>query len=111
MQKRIDAIWEEFCVIFPALRDFKQPTVIMNARLKTTAGRCFYDKNLIDLNVKLFAENTEAFFLDTIPHEMAHQISFNLYGNAGRGHNNYWRHVMLSYGIKPSRCHDYIITK
>lgn len=108
MQKRIDEIWERFCVIYPKLRKFKQPEVKMNKRLKTTAGRCFYYENYIDLSQSLFDKFTEDFYNDTIPHEMAHQVTFNLYGPEATAHGPEWKSVMIAYGIKPQRCHDYM---
>ena len=48
------------------------PTIEFNSRLRTTAGRCLYTLNKIDLN-----SNMDFQFLmeDTLPHELAHQIA------------------------------------
>lgn len=82
------------------------PNIILNNRLKTTAGRCHYDKRLIDLSPLLFAENIKEFEEIIIPHEAAHMVAFDVYGDCGHGAD--WKSVMIKFGIPPARLHDLI---
>ena len=97
--------WARFLKIYPALRNYDKPKAVINARLKSTAGRCFYESNTVDFSASLMNEFPKEFALDTIPHEVAHQVAFNLFDD--RGHGNPWKSVMIAYGIKPERCHNY----
>jgi len=71
------------------------------------AGRAYYRPNEIGLNWKLFCDNTPDFISDTIPHECAHLIAYQIYGGGISGHGYHWKHVMLSLGLEPIRCHNY----
>jgi predicted SprT family Zn-dependent metalloprotease len=82
------------------------PNIILNNRLKTTAGRCHYDKRLIDLSPLLFAENVSEFENIIIPHEAAHMVAYDIYGDCGHGAD--WKAVMVKFGIPPARLHDLI---
>lgn len=96
-------IWQRFCRVYPELSRFNCPTVEFNNRLKSTAGRCWVDSNKIDISTSLYAEFQVEFRKIIIPHEIAHQVDFNLYGTAGHGRN--WKSVMTSYGIPPDTYH------
>ncbi len=75
------------------------------------AGRAYYSQNKIKLNEQLFRENEDDFIRNTIPHEVAHLISFALHGANGRGHGRHWREVMRKLGVEDSaRCHFYHTT-
>lgn len=62
----------------------------------------------IDLNYGLFLRNTESFFIDTIPHEVAHVIAWEQF--KGKGHGKEWKQVMTDFGLVPTRCHNYDVT-
>jgi SprT protein len=79
-------------------------------RLGTSAGRAFCLDNHIKLNIDYFAKYHKDMIEQTIPHEIAHVVSYQLYGYKGLGHNNYWKHVMRKMaplGVIVSRCHTY----
>lgn len=90
-------------------REFETPTVEFGLR-GSTSGRAYYLRNLILLNRQLFHENQNKFLTNTIPHELAHLISFTLYGQAGMGHKLHWKNVMRVLGVQASRCHCYQTT-
>lgn len=96
-------VWQRFCWLYPELSRFKCPTIEFNNRLKTCAGRCFVELNKIDISTSLYMEFTDEFQKIIIPHEIAHQIDFNLFGNAGHGKT--WKSVMLRYGIPADTYH------
>lgn len=87
------------------------PEIQINARLKTTAGRNFWELRVVDYSLELFCEHSEYFRLDIIPHELAHQATFDMWpASARRCHGAEWQGVMLRLGIVPSRCHSMVNT-
>lgn len=82
------------------------PMVKLNARLKTTAGRCDFETRIIDLSTSLFLEHTSEFENIIIPHEVAHQIAFDIFKD--NGHGTGWKQVMLDFGLQPERCHHLV---
>jgi SprT protein len=102
-QKTVGKTWANLVRVYPGLT-LPMPTVSLNARLKTTAGRSFYTHRKIDLSTSLFAEHPFNFVGDTIPHEVCHQAAWDLFQE--KGHGEPWRRVMIAIGVQPSRCHQ-----
>lgn len=90
-------------------REFKMPGVSFELT-GTTAGKAYCGRDLISLNYVLFKENEKDFYEDTIPHEIAHLITWALYGRKAKAHGAEWKKVMLSIGASPSRCHNYDVS-
>lgn len=103
-----DTIWMQYSMLIPEMRNFNKPLIVFNNRLKTTAGRCFYELNKIDISTSLYKEFKQEFILDTIPHEIAHQIDYNLNGRSKQFHGPNWKRIMWLYGIEPNTYHNYI---
>jgi predicted SprT family Zn-dependent metalloprotease len=103
----VAAVWAKFVTIYPRLNK-PCPKIIINNRLKTTAGRCDFTARLIDLSPLLFNENITEFISIIIPHEVAHQVAWDIYGDSGHGSD--WKSVMVNYGIPAERCHKLIST-
>ncbi len=81
------------------------PVFKMNKRLKTTAGRNFWELRIIDLSVELFSQHPEYFRDDTIPHELAHQVCFDVYGECKQIHGTEWKSVMRAVGLEANTYH------
>ena len=81
----------------------KHIDVKMNNRLKTTAGRCFIESGLIDLSPSLMRENLDEFVTVTIPHEVAHQVAWDLWGEPA--HGKPWKQVMRALDLEPTPWH------
>ena len=78
------------------------PTLVINSRLRTSAGRCFYETGVIDFNPKI---DQEFLLTDTLPHELGHLIAYRLYKD--HGHSDDWRRCCAMVGLKgAARCHD-----
>ena len=82
-----------------------------------TAGRAFCLSNEIHFSPTLFKENVETFLARTVPHEIAHLITYKLYPHTMMGiyrrspHGREWRFVMQQLGVKDiSRCHTYDVS-
>lgn len=101
-QAAADKAWLRFRKLYAKLGTM--PRIVFNNRLKTTAGRCDYSERLIDLSTSLMRENVAEFCNTIIPHELAHQVAFDVYGDTGHGPD--WKSVMIAYGIEPARCHS-----
>lgn len=79
--------------------------IVLNPRMRSTAGRARYSSNTIELNSRLLNENPES-IEQTLGHELAHLLSVELYGlKTGRGHKRAWRGVMTRFGLDPKRTH------
>lgn len=91
----------------------KQPTVTYTKR-GTTAGTANYRTWVIDLNPILLNENVEEMIGDTVPHELAHLIDYQLYpenfdvryGQKRSLHGPTWKSIMVALGCSPDRCHN-----
>lgn len=81
-------------------RAFERPTYLFNQRGKA-AGTAHLQRNLIKINPILFINNKEEFFQQVIPHEVAHLITFQLYGRV-RPHGKEWQHVMVKVFQRPA---------
>lgn len=98
--------WFKFIDIYPDLKRFLMPKIVLNKRLTKTGARCFYDLNKIDLSYKLFEQNMNYYRDQLIPHEVAHQIDYNYNGHTkGSHHGTEWKRIMIAYGIEPLLYH------
>lgn len=88
--------------IFLKIGDVSQCRVILNPRMKTTAGRAHTRKNLVELNPKLF-DHEIIEFMNTFAHELAHLIEFKLYGRTNHGCK--FQAIMRLMGYEPTRAH------
>jgi predicted SprT family Zn-dependent metalloprotease len=98
------SIWDAYCEIYPQLVKFDCPTIKLCNRLTKTIGKCYYWENRIHLGNKFFVRNRAIMLSDILPHEIAHQVSYCLYGAEKQGkecHGIEWQEIMLSYGLFP----------
>ncbi|MBZ9559260.1 MULTISPECIES: SprT-like domain-containing protein [unclassified Modicisalibacter] len=102
---RCAAAWRLACEVFPGL---PQPAVWLDLRGKC-AGQAHFGRGGLRLNPVLLAENRLAFFVEVIPHEMAHWLVHHLEGGERvRPHGHEWRSVMRRlYGLEPSATHRF----
>ena len=113
LQALTDKLWEEYCEIFPRLVRFDSPTLKVNNRLTKTAGRCFFEENFIDLGGKFLAQHESTMLRVILPHEIAHQIDYNLNGWHTRKpfHGSPWVKIMVKIGQEPNPYHSMELKK
>jgi SprT protein len=98
--------------------DFPTPLISFNLR-GSCAGQAwanaYVDGKYVDFYMKFNIQIAEAhmgeFMVNTVPHEVAHIVSYCLYGTNGKGHGREWQTIMRSFGLEPTRCHNYDMSK
>lgn len=88
---------------------FKRPDISFKLRGQK-AGVAHICENRLRFNPVLYQENRTHFLLHTVAHEVAHLVSYQLYGNSIRAHGSEWQAVMQHvYQLPANRCHNYAV--
>ena len=120
LQNKIEAhalaAWKNFVKLYPRLAAFSCPKIILCGRLTKTAGYNKSEQNIVKLSLKLMLhtpENYAKMVSIIIPHELAHQVDYNLNGwfSGKKHHNREWQGIMVDYGLAPNVYHDLTLIK
>ena len=105
---RTAQVWREFCRIYPQLQKFKMPQIKLNGRFTKTAANCEVEHNIINIGTKFLIQHNQRIMQEIIPHEIAHQVDFNLNGlpKGNRWHGANWQVIMQDYGLEPKPYHN-----
>lgn len=83
----------------------KQPyPKVTLAKDGSARGKAYYRINRINLNPVYLATGGEEVVSQTLPHELAHLLSYNI--DSETGHGKAWRKWCKFLGIDPTRCHS-----
>lgn len=92
-------------------RTFMRPQVSLKLRGQK-AGVAHLHENLLRFNPQLYRENSEDFLRQTVPHEVAHLVAHQLFGDSIQPHGEEWQLIMRGvYELPPNRCHTYTIAR
>lgn len=113
LQTLTDRLWGDYAEIFPRLVRFDPPKILINNRFSKTAGCNYTEKNEIELAGKFLVQFPENMTRVILPHEIAHQIDFNLNGwyNRKQHHGKEWITIMLKIGQEPKPFHSMVLKK
>lgn len=113
LQSLANDAWGILCECYPKVTSYDPPKIVLCGRLSRSAGLCFYTLNQIKISLKHYIYHQEYIINQVLPHELAHQVQFNLYGSramkAENGHGKEWRDIMAAYGIPADRFHELTI--
>ena len=91
-------------------RNFTLPTITFGDMGKVS-GMAYLQSNKLKFSPTLFVQNVETFLSNTVPHEVAHLVTWQVYPNSKQGHGPEWRSVMSQLGVENiSRCHSYDVS-
>lgn len=72
------------------------------------AGTAHLQKNELRFNRFMYEQSPAEFLATVVPHEVAHLIVFQIYGDTVKPHGKEWQSVMVKvYGLEPSRTHTF----
>ena len=108
LQFKHHATWTAMQNLFPTLKTHATPKAEINNRLKTTAGRAWYDSfpQKCDYSFEMLDEHTEEMLDTVVPHELAHCAAWVLFKEPGHGPD--WKYVMCRIGQAPERTHNMV---
>lgn len=106
--------WARMIRIWPALAQHPMPALVINGRLRTTAGWCCAEGRTIELSLKLyqFEENKRKMVLEILAHELIHAADRLMYGcwsapdTKRQAHGPLWKSMMVQYGLPPNTYHN-----
>ena len=88
-------------------RRFPRPYVRLDLKGET-AGQALIAKHQLRFNRVLLQENREHFLRQTVAHEVAHLLAYDLFGPRIRAHGPKWQSVMTdAFQLPADRCHHY----
>lgn len=108
LEKTTDSLWLALCESYPKLIRFNPPQIILNNRFTKTAGCSYQETNIIHLGNKFFPKNYNQMFQTILPHEIAHQADYNLFGLSEKkcGHGKNWAKIMVKLGLPADKYHS-----
>ncbi|MFT5806842.1 MAG: SprT protein [Moritella dasanensis] len=90
-------------------RSFSRPIINFNQRGKA-AGSARLQTNELRFNPILLQENQQHFIMHTVPHEVAHLLTYQLYGRT-KPHGKEWQQIMNQiFDLAAKTTHQYDIS-
>lgn len=77
-----------------------------------SAGTAYLQRNEMRFNAYMLAQDPLKFIDNVVPHEVAHIVVHQIYGDAVRPHGREWTAVMEHlFNVEASRTHDFDVPK
>lgn len=90
-------------------RSFRRAAISFDLRGQA-AGMAIPSRNLLRFNQYMYQHNRDDFLRQTVPHEVAHLLVYQLYGGSVRPHGQQWQRIMREvFGLPARRCHNYAV--
>lgn len=90
-------------------RSFAMPDISLELRGQA-AGKAWPQSNRLAFNRLLYQQNSAHFLQQTVAHEVAHLLAWQLYGGRIRPHGKEWQSIMQQlFGLPALRCHSYTL--
>lgn len=90
-------------------RNWELPGISFDLISNTIGGQADLQNWVIKINPKFLAHCSDDSIQTTIPHEIAHLITYKLFPNSKQFHGPDWKSVMTKLGLLPTRCHNMLI--
>ncbi|WP_422450842.1 MULTISPECIES: SprT family zinc-dependent metalloprotease [unclassified Endozoicomonas] len=105
IEQRIIELYQEAERFFQ--QPFKKPYIRLDLTGET-AGQAWIEKHQLRFNKVLLQENREHFIQQTVAHEVAHLLAYELFGRNIRAHGREWQGIMTRvFRLPADRCHRY----
>lgn len=101
--------WGRLALRWPSDKLGPVPSIIVNRRLKVTAGRAFIELGKIDVSHDFMLDFPREILMVTIPHEAAHIAAYRIFGYGvarGEAHGKPWAMLMNDLGLPANIYHD-----
>lgn len=109
LKSRVETCYQQAETFFK--RPFPRPEVSFKLRGQK-AGVAHLHENLLRFNLQLYRENSDDFLKQTVPHEVAHLVAHQMFGDRIQPHGEEWQLIMRGvYELPPHRCHNYAVKR
>ncbi|WP_172378293.1 SprT-like domain-containing protein, partial [Gilliamella apicola] len=81
--------------------EYKEPKIVYKPK-GSIAGSAILNRWEIQLNTTMLCENGEKFIEEVVPHELAHLITFQIYGKV-KPHGKEWQYIMSEIMKQPPK--------
>jgi len=99
----------ECCRTLGVLEELFEDTVVQfSNRMTSCMGKAYRNHHTMTFSTPLFIRATEGEREQTVVHEIAHLMTFHIFGlnNGVKGHGKEWKKIMRLLGKNPDRCHN-----
>lgn len=88
-------------------KSFKRPYIRLDLKGEA-AGQAWLEKYQLRFNGVLLKENRDHFLKQTVAHEVAHLLTYELFGPRVQAHGKEWQAIMTRvFALSADRCHSY----
>ena len=106
--RSVSIAWDKLVSVYGRKALGDKPRIVINRRLKSTAGRAWLQDGVIDISERLMLDFPREVIMQTIPHEVAHIAALRVRGyglKRGESHGAPWVEMMRALGLNPAIYH------